>query len=159
MLEVDEQQEVVIFDIGKRNYALPAESVREVLPLMEPTPVPEWPEYALGLIEVRGTLIPLVDVAPALGLEPSPISAEQRVVTVAAKNTLWGILVDSVEGVRRTDIRPLSSVRTPQVLKLSNLCLGLVSNSGSQTILLNPELLIKSLKVPERDLSRDAAAH
>lgn len=146
----DEQQEVVIFEIAKRSYAFPANLVREVLPIMAPTPVPEWPEAALGLIDVRGTLIPLVDVTSVLGLPQSPISIDQRVLTVSAQNTLWGILVDSVEGVRLSEVRMSSSISTPQALKISNICLGLVSNAGSPTILLDPNLLIEALHVPER---------
>src|SRR4051812_4062803 len=94
-----EPQDLVFFQIAHKRFAFPSVVVHEVLPMVEPTSVPGWPAHALGLIDVRGVLLPLLDVSLALGQAERPLSAHQYVLLMEAFNRPFGIVVDEVEGV------------------------------------------------------------
>jgi chemotaxis signal transduction protein len=94
-----ESAELVYFSLGKKPYAVPAELIQEILPLIEPTPVPAWPPDALGLINVRGNLLPLVDIAPQLSRGQTVVHAQTLIMIVQIFGRQWGILVDTVTSV------------------------------------------------------------
>jgi chemotaxis signal transduction protein len=96
---------VVIASIAGQAYAFPIVSVREVVQVVEPTAMPNWPEHVLGLIEIRGELVPLLDVAETLGHEKTRVSVTQLVLVLALEGKTVGVLVDSVEGVRSGSVR------------------------------------------------------
>lgn len=96
---------VVVANIAGQAYAFPIGTVREVVQVVEPTPMPNWPQHVLGLIEIRGELVPLLDVAEALGHTKTRISVTQLVLVLALDNKTVGVLVDAVEGVRSGTLR------------------------------------------------------
>src|SRR5689334_18056482 len=99
-----ESEDLVFFTVGRKRFAFLAVVVHEVLPMLEPTSVPGWPLHALGLIDVRGVLVPLLDVTAALGVPTKPLSASQYVLLMEAFHRPFGIVVDSVEGVRNASL-------------------------------------------------------
>ena len=142
-----ELHEVVVVYIGGKPFAFPIDSVREVLPMLEPTPMPNWPDNILGIIEIRGDLVPLVEINQLLGLPPMKVSTKQFVLVVWVLDRLWGFVVDSVEGVRNTPIRQVDKI-APGVLQTSALCAGLLADPGASIVLLAPLQVVQALKIP-----------
>jgi purine-binding chemotaxis protein CheW len=104
---IDSSRELVLIAIAGRRYALSPSYVREVLQMMEPTPMPGWPEEALGIIEVRGELVPLIDIAPQLGSAMLEPSTDQFIVLLEDGARSWGVVVERVEGVQTLFVPPL----------------------------------------------------
>jgi len=96
--------------IEDHRFAFRLEEVAEVLLLVEPVPVPGWPRYGLGLIDVRGEVMALVDPRSTLQLDDRKLEVGQKVVVVLAQGRRWGVLVSSVEGVQASVLAPLSEV-------------------------------------------------
>jgi chemotaxis signal transduction protein len=67
--EVDDLQQLVSFRVAKEEFAFPMERVREILRVQAPTKVPDVPDYVLGVLTVRGKLLPIIDLRRQLRLE------------------------------------------------------------------------------------------
>jgi purine-binding chemotaxis protein CheW len=100
-----------VFTVGGSRCAVPLEHVQEVVRAVAITPLPTAPPIVEGVIDVRGTVVPVVDVRARLGLPPEPVRPEQRMVLVVAGARQVALRVDDVEWVAR--IRS-SSVSEPE---------------------------------------------
>jgi chemotaxis signal transduction protein len=67
--ELDDLQQLVSFRVAKEEFAFPMDRVREILRVQAPTKVPDVPDYVLGVLTVRGKLLPIVDLRRQLRLE------------------------------------------------------------------------------------------
>ncbi|MGQ0508242.1 MAG: chemotaxis protein CheW [Myxococcaceae bacterium] len=141
-------EDLVFFLIAQKRFAFPSVVVHEVLPMVEPTSVPGWPEYALGLIDVRGVLIPLLDVSPMLGQPERPLSAEQYVLLLEAFQRPFGIVVDAVEGVRSSILPHGEGIPSAEFLGTPLVCRGVVMEPDGPVMLLDPDGLVQAGGIP-----------
>lgn len=138
-------EEVVVFSLGRKAYAFPVGGVREVVQMVEATPMPSLPEAVLGVIDVRGELLPLVDMSTVVDQHPASISRNQLIVVIAARGRSWGVLVDSVEGVKTLELRLSRPDGRPSITR------GLVADGSVTAVLLDPDEVIGALGL-ESDL-------
>jgi purine-binding chemotaxis protein CheW len=143
-----ELEDLVFFQITHKRFAFPAAVVHEVLPMVEPTSVPGWPPHALGLIDVRGALIPLLDVAFALGQPERPLSANQYVLLMEAFRRPFGIVVDAVEGVRASTLPQGEGIPSAELLGMPLICRGMVMEPDGPVVVLDTEGLVQTLGLP-----------
>ena len=100
----------VAFSIGEHHYCIDIMSVREIRNWSGVTELPNTVEYMRGVINLRGVIVPIIDLRARFGqglIEPTPAHV---VVVVAIGDRLHGLLVDSVSDiltVKRTDIAPI----------------------------------------------------
>jgi len=93
------ETEMLSFRLAAEEYVVKVEQVREVLKQMEITPVPHTPAYILGLISLRGTVLPVIDLNLRLGLAPGIRDEKSRIIVVSLDEEEAGLLVDRVTGV------------------------------------------------------------
>ena len=86
------------FSLGEEEFGMPLHTVREVIAMPETTPVPQSPKYFLGIMNLRGQVISVVDLRVKLGITPKKTS-ETAVVICDIGTTLIGMVVDSVNQV------------------------------------------------------------
>lgn len=98
----------LIFVAGGRRCACPLEAVREIVPMRTPTRLPGAPDWVCGLVNLRGTLITVVDLAARFGV-PSFATMGDVLVAEALGKTL-GILVDGVKDVTTFEAGRLEAV-------------------------------------------------
>jgi len=145
---VPRELEVLVVRIAGRRYGVPVSAVREVLPLVEPRPVPAWPDFALGLIDVRGAALPLVDPAPSLGEAPLSLTPSCRVVVLAGPEGATGVVVDEVEGLLRVAPLGLEAIAPASVRPHPPRCTAVFSLGGATVPVLAPQALIAKLADP-----------
>jgi purine-binding chemotaxis protein CheW len=91
------------FRLGGEEYGVGILRVREILALQPITPLPRMPEHVRGVINLRGRILPVVDLRTMLGLAQTPASATTCIVVIDApqrsSNTRIGFLVDAVREV------------------------------------------------------------
>lgn len=109
----------LLFRMGENTYACPLVQLREVIRPPSITPIPDAPEWLLGLANVRGDVTSIVDLALALGLE-SAVRGQRSVLMAETDDgqTAVGLLVDEVIGIRRmtvTDWTPDESLEWGRV--------------------------------------------
>jgi purine-binding chemotaxis protein CheW len=84
-------------EIGGEHYAVPVDDVLEVAPLGELTPVPGAPPAVAGVLNLRGEVLAVVDLAVLVGVEPA--GPHQRIVVAQGSSCRAGLAVESVVGV------------------------------------------------------------
>jgi len=93
--------EILTFRLGGEEYALMVDSVQEVLKNRELTIVPNTPDYILGVISLRGAMLPVIDLCKRLGFASGARDEKSRIIIVAPDEEDAGLIVDRVTGVHR----------------------------------------------------------
>jgi len=93
----------VTFRVGTASYALPAAQVLHLESFEAATHVPGAPPYVAGLVQVRGRIVPVVDLRTRFGLPPIERTIDHRVVVVQVGARIAGLLVDSAREVLQLD--------------------------------------------------------
>lgn len=109
------EKQMVLFELGAETYGLDIAAVHEIIRMQPVTKVPKAPSYVEGVINLRGRVIPVVDIGRKFGLEKTEGAKNNRIVVINIKGTTLGIIVDSVTEVIRvpTDsIDPVSEIVT-----------------------------------------------
>lgn len=106
-----EQWEVIEFVLGRERYAVEASCVREVAVLPELTRLPCVPPHVLGVINLRGEVLAVVDIKRFFGLPQEGISNLNRVLVLRCPGMVFGVLADEVLGVRQLAVRALQPVQ------------------------------------------------
>lgn len=99
-VEVDTQKDrYLTFVVSKESYGIEIKYVTEIIGLQTITEIPELPEYIKGIINLRGKIIPVMDVRLRFNKEPKEYSDRTCVIVVDIKNIPIGLIVDSVSEV------------------------------------------------------------
>jgi len=96
-----ERRGILSFAAGNEVYGIEILSIREIIKLREITEVPRAPRFLLGVVTVRGLVLPVVDLRLRLRLDAPPLGRNARILVVMHKNERYGLLVDEVRGVVR----------------------------------------------------------
>ncbi len=92
--------EVVEFLLAYERYAVESSYVREVYPMKELTPLPDIPTFVLGIINVRGRILSVIDIKKFFQLPEKGLTDLNKVIIIHDQNMEFGILADSIIGVR-----------------------------------------------------------
>ena len=87
------------FTLNSEEYGIEILKVREIIGVMDITTVPQTPEFMKGVINLRGTVIPVVDLRLKFSMPEEEYTQETCVIVVEANNSQVGIIVDSVSEV------------------------------------------------------------
>ncbi len=114
MLSVDSFQAVTFCLVDKQkkeDYAIPIEQVREIRAVESITSIPNAKSYVKGIMNLRGLIIPVIDVKEKIGFvsEGQTNSAKQRILVANIANSLTGLLVDEVDQVMRIQTKDIDS--------------------------------------------------
>ena len=93
--------QIVSFRLGAEIYGVAIMHVQEIILIGPVTPMPSVPEYVRGLTNLRGHVIPIIDLAKRFGMESSPDTAASRIVVLNVSDKTIGVVVDAVEEVLR----------------------------------------------------------
>lgn len=92
---------LVVFRIEREEYAVPIGHVREVVRVGDITRVPHAPPNIRGVMNLRGRILPIMELRTRLGIEAAELTGRSRVVVVDVSRRAVGLLVDSVGQVAR----------------------------------------------------------
>lgn len=139
----DAVRQVVLFTLGDEEYGLPVDRVTSIIRYETPTPVPHAPDYVEGVINLRGRIVPVVDLGRRLFGESTARSSGARVIVTETAVGLVGFTVSSAHEVARI---PASSVMQPPesvaASDLSEALEGVADHEGRLVILLIPDKLV-----------------
>ncbi|NCP64014.1 MAG: chemotaxis protein CheW [Paraglaciecola sp.] len=131
----DDVLQWVTYKLGEETYGINVMQVQEVLRYTEIAPVPGAPDYVLGIINLRGNVVTVIDTRSRFGLPPSEISDNSRIVIIESDDQVVGIMVDSVAEVvylRSSEIDSAPNVGTEESAKF----IQGVSNRDGQLLIL-----------------------
>ena len=125
----------VTFRLDNETYGINVMQVQEVLRYSEIAPVPGAPSYVLGIINLRGNVVPVIDTRQRFGLDSADVTDNTRIVIIEADKQVVGILVDSVAEVvylRQSEIETAPNVGNDESAKFIQ---GVCNKNGELLIL------------------------
>jgi purine-binding chemotaxis protein CheW len=132
----------VTFRLDNETYGINVMQVQEVLRYSEIAPVPGAPSYVLGIINLRGNVVTVIDTRQRFGLNSAPVTDSTRVVIIEADKQVVGILVDSVAEVvylRQSEIETAPNVGNDESAKFIQ---GVCNKNGELLILVELEKMM-----------------
>ena len=138
----DEVLQWVTFQLEEETYGINVMQVREVLRYTEIAPVPGAPDYVLGIINLRGNVVTVIDTRSRFGLMEGEITDNTRIIVIESERQVIGILVDSVAEVvylRSSEIDTTPSVGTDESSKFIQ---GVSNRDGKLLILVDLNKLL-----------------
>ncbi len=149
--KAEQIKELVIFRIGREDFGVDILMVQEIIRLPEVTPIPNAPGFIVGVINLRGRIIPVIDLRQRLkisGNEPEGDNRKTRVLIVEINSRVTGFVVDTVVGILKT---PLSEIEPAPDLVSSSIdaeyVAGVIKLPGRLIVLLD---FLKVLKPQEK---------
>ncbi|WKE66764.1 chemotaxis protein CheW [Gallaecimonas kandeliae] len=133
----DQVLQWVTFQLDNETYGINVMQVQEVLRYSDIAPVPGAPDYVLGIINLRGNVVTVIDTRARFGLPPAEVSDQSRIVIIEADKEVIGILVDAVAEVvylKRSDIEVAPNVGTEESAKFIQ---GVSNREGELLILVD----------------------
>lgn len=106
----DELLQLVTFSIGEEEFGVNILKVQEIIRTMEITKVPRAPAFVEGVINLRGKVIPIIDLRRRFGLASKAHDKNTRIIVIEINNIIVGFVVDAVSEVLRI---PTSTVEPP----------------------------------------------
>lgn len=100
---MSEADSIVVLSLDEQRYALWLSSVERVLPALFVTPLPKAPEIVLGVIDVQGEIVPVVDLRKRFRLPPRDMALDDHVVLARSPRRRLALVVDKVAGVEVAD--------------------------------------------------------
>jgi len=92
--QLDDVVQLVGFVIGDEEYAVPILSIQEIIKPFPWTRVPQVPKYVLGVFNLRGSVIPLIDLRTKFGLPPKKQSEDTRFIVMRNGDDVAGFVID-----------------------------------------------------------------
>lgn len=146
-------KQVVVFALGQEEYGIPIEVVREITRLDAVRPIPQAPAYVEGLINIRGSALPLINLRARFGIASDDVlvskegeeSKDQKLALITEVNgDFVGFAVDQVR-----EVRVLEDIVPPPQLVTAPFIGGIVNLPDRIIMYLNPDRIIEKDELQE----------
>jgi purine-binding chemotaxis protein CheW len=104
------EQQLVVFELANEHYGVEISSVESIIKMQEITRIPHSPAFVEGITNLRGLVLPVIDLRKRFSLEAQEISRDSRIMVVALGAVKVGMIVDAVSEVLRV---PSESIEPP----------------------------------------------
>jgi purine-binding chemotaxis protein CheW len=138
----DETTQWVKFRLSGESYGIRVLKVQEIQRYSEISPIPGAPSYVLGIINLRGNVISVLNTRERFGLGENEITDDSRIVILEAESQIVGILVDSVAEVvslKTSEVDLAPNVGNDETAKFID---GVTNKDGGLLILLDAEKIL-----------------
>lgn len=146
------------FALGDEKFAIPVDQVQEVVEFGHVTKVPNAPSYMLGIINLRGRVLPLLDTKLKLGLPATAISQKSRIMVLDLqleddKNLQIGAMVDLAKEVIEISEGEIQDAPEFENLKTSAPITGIVNKHGDITMIMDITRVFSTSEITELNRS------
>lgn len=132
-----EERQIVVFRLGEAEYGLDIMLVQEIIRPPQTTKLPGTPEYVLGICNLRGKIIPIIDLKTRFDLEKSENNEDTRVIIKKHDNQYRGYIVDAVNEVLRIESNDLGNIENEDIAVESDFIDGVIRLEDRIIIMLN----------------------
>ena len=139
---VDREMQVVAFKVGREDFGVDVKKVEGVISMVDITRMPRAPQFVEGIINLRGQIVAVVDLANRLGIESTERGAATRIVVVEAQDVKVGLVVESPEvlNISQEDIEASPMLATSDVN--ASFIMGVVKLGDRLLILLDVDRVL-----------------
>jgi purine-binding chemotaxis protein CheW len=135
--KVINDMQVVCFNLEEEEYAFDILNIKEVIHLNAITSIPQTPDFVLGVINIRGTIVPVFDLRKKFALREKDVTSDTRIIVTIMSSGMIGLIVDKVlENIilYKQQIDPVPSVK----MKIDKDCIfGIGKLEGRMITILN----------------------
>lgn len=135
-------RQFISFKIGDEGYAIDIMAVREIKGWTETTPLPNQPGYILGVMNLRGIIVPVYDLRCRFGMGLTEASRSHAIIIVAAKDRMAGILVDAVSDILTVDNNEISPVPEMECANAADYLSGIIPINQTMVVVLALDKLL-----------------
>ncbi len=135
----ESETQLVVFMLGEEEFACEINNVAEVLKMTRVTPLPQSIDFVEGVINLRGEVIPVIDLRKRFGLEETERTSESRIIIVEVDGRMFGLIVDSVSEVARLPNKQIQDAPEQVAGGRSHLIMGVGKIDDRMLIILNIE--------------------
>jgi purine-binding chemotaxis protein CheW len=132
------------FQIADQQYAFRIDQIREIVILDQVTQTPQVADYVEGVSNLRGAIIPIINLRKLFGLEPKPADAETRTIVVNVGERMMGCTVDTVSQVMRIPEQSIQPAPETITADGADYISGFAKRDDRLVILLDIDLLLDS---------------
>ncbi len=149
-VQPEEEVRICLFSIGEDTYAIPVDVLTEIIIPQKIFPVPTTPSHVFGVINLRGNIVPIVDIRPVLSLPQQ--STPGQIAIVKQGTMLLGIVVDNVAAVLAIPMQSIQAIPSdagshPSAGKnRSRFIKGIIQRETGVIALLNIERIISEIR-------------
>ena len=136
------EMQLVVFKLGREEYGVSILQVQEIKRITEITRVPHTPEYIKGVINLRGSVLPVIDLKIRLNLPQQVPTEDGRIIIVKVKEISVGMMVDAVSEVMTINEENIDSPNVVAGSVAANYLSGVGKLDNRLLILLNLETII-----------------
>ncbi len=136
--------QVVAFTMGEEEFACDIQVVSEVIKMLKVTPLPQSLEFIEGVINLRGEVIPVIDLRRRFGMEEVERTKESRIIVVEVEGRMVGLIVDSVSEVIRLPEKQIQEAPEQLAKGRSDLISGVGKVDDRLLIILNTAQILTS---------------
>ncbi len=141
-MELSSRMELISFDVRGEAFCIDIMAVREIRGWTQATPLPQAPDDVRGVINLRGSVLPILDLGARLGLGQTEPTSRNAILVVAVHGTFIGLLVDGVDeilSVGASDIHPAPELCRGEGRSLVS---GLLPGEGRMIKVLSLEVVV-----------------
>ena len=139
---VPQNSQYVAFNLRDEEYGVSILNVQEIRNLTDITRVPFAADFIKGVINLRGSVLPVIDLKKRLGLAETPYTDRTRIVTVSVEDVHVGMLVDAVTEVLSLENAPVDTKKATNARQSSKFLSGIGNSNGRVIVLLNLEEIV-----------------
>jgi len=153
------EKQLVLFELGGEIYGVDISAVFEIIRMQAITRVPKAPFFVEGVINLRGKVIPIVDMRKRFGLPKAEQNKDNRIMVVDSGGQNIGIIVDAVTEVLRISSDSVEPPSDIIVTAAADYLLGIANRDGNMIILLDLQRVLSKEAVGyglDADVSMDA---
>lgn len=139
--------QAVVFRIEGHSYGIPITLLDEIIPMLEIKPIPQSPDFLEGVINLRGKVIPIIDLRKQLGYLRDVFTIESRIVVANFHSRKAGFIVDGVKNIKEMHVESIqpSVIKTKETKFIEGMA-KLETGEMVQLIAINKVLDAESLK-------------
>ncbi len=141
-LTKDGETQLVVFVLESEEFACNIADVREVLKMIRVTPLPRTLDFVEGVINLRGDVIPVIDLRRRFGLAEAERNDDNRIIIVEVEERMVGLIVDSVNEVTRLQNRQIQEAPDQLAGGRTNLIMGVGKIEDRMLIILNLDRIL-----------------
>ena len=139
-----EKDKFMTFQTGKEFFGISISYVNEIIAMQPIAAIPDVEDYIKGLINLRGKIIPVIDVRARFKMEPCEYTDRTCIIVISVKSTMIGLIVD---GIAEVDTIATDSIVPPPTLgrkeEHNKYVYGLARTGDTVKLLIDPEKLIR----------------
>jgi len=139
---VGTEVKLIIFKLGREEYGMDILRVQEINRMMGITRVPSTPSFIKGVINLRGSVLPVIDLRNRLGLAENELTEAARIIVVLVNDGIVGFIVDEVVEVTTINTQDVEAAQTLSSGLSAEFISGIAKADSRLFIMLNPDVIV-----------------